>query len=187
MSGAILIPRSITAGTSGHSYASERTLVLNVTFEPIGVVSGRRAVVLALGEKVDVLAESATIIHSAQTHIALPSVLRLRYYVSVPYQRSTPVTRRSVFVRDNSQCQYCGDSAESIDHVVPRSRGGRHIWTNVVACCRRCNTNKANLLLHETNLRLRSTPRPPAKLAWIRVAAGRVPAAWDQYLNLQAA
>lgn len=187
MPGATSIPRSITASSNDHSYASERTLVLNVTFEPIGVVSGRRAVVLVLGEKVDVLAESGTILHSAQTRIALPSVVRLRYYVTVPYQRSAPVTRRSVFGRDNGQCQYCGCSAENIDHVVPRSRGGRHIWTNVVACCRRCNTNKANLLLHETNLRLKSAPRPPAKLAWIRVAVGHVPAAWNQYLDLQAA
>ncbi len=163
------------------------TLVLNATFEPIGVIPGRRAVVLALGQKVDVLAESDARMRSERCSIAMPSVVRLRYFVKVPYRRQTPVTRKAIFGRDNGRCQYCNQKAENIDHVVPRSRGGRHIWTNVVACCRRCNSTKSNHLLKHTALKLRSAPQPPADLAWIRVAAGAIPAAWNPYLDLKAA
>ncbi len=163
------------------------TLVLNATFEPIGVISGRRAVILALSQKVDVLAERNDVIRSERCRIALPSVVRLRYFVKVPYRRQTPVTRKAIFGRDNGRCQYCDQKAENIDHVMPRSRGGRHVWTNVVACCRRCNSTKSNHLLKHTSLKLRSAPRPPADLAWIRVAAGSIPAAWNPYLDLKAA
>lgn len=157
-------------------------LVLNATYEPIGVVSTRRAVVLSLSQKVDVLAETDEVISSEQLRIPIPSVVRLRYYVKVPYRRSAALNRRAVFARDHGRCQYCDRPAESIDHVHPRSRGGRHEWDNVVACCRRCNTQKGDRLLSECSLRLRSTPQAPEETVWIRVAAGRVPEAWHDYL-----
>jgi 5-methylcytosine-specific restriction endonuclease McrA len=164
-----------------------RTLVLNATYEPIGVVPARRAVVLALAEKVDVLAASEATVSSAHLELAIPSVVRLRYYVKVPYQRSAPLSRRAVFARDNGACQYCGRAAESIDHVVPRSRGGPHTWDNVVACCRRCNTLKSDRLLVDCPLELRSTPAAPTRFVWLAVAAGTVPADWTPYLERDAA
>ncbi len=159
-----------------------RVLVLNATYEPIGVVSARRAVVLSLAEKVDVLADTGVALSSERVQVLIPSVVRLRYYVKVPYRRTAPPTRRAVFARDNGECQYCGRAAESIDHVHPRSRGGAHVWENVVAACRRCNTAKGDRLLSECSLRLRSTPRVPAEIGWIRLVAGSVPPAWDAYL-----
>ena len=164
-----------------------RALVLNATYEPIGVVSGRRALILALAEKVDVLAESGDIWSSPALELAVPSVVRLRYYVKVPYKRTAPLSRRAVFARDSGKCQYCGKSAESIDHVVPRSKGGPHSWENVVACCRRCNTYKGDRLLHDCSLVLRNTPRAPAQYVWVKVAAGKVPASWTPYLDRLAA
>jgi len=151
--------------------APSRTLVLNATYEPIGVVPARRAVILALAEKVDVLSESGATISSANLDLAVPSVVRLRYYVKVPYQRTAPLSRRAVFARDNAACQYCGKAAESIDHVIPRSKGGPHVWENVVACCRRCNTYKSDRLLKDCDLELRSTPVAPTRFVWLKVAA----------------
>jgi len=159
-----------------------RALVLNATFEPIGVVSARRALVLSLAGKVDVLADSDDIIRSEQLEMVFPSVVRLRYFVRVPYQRTVPLNRRAIFTRDQFACQYCGRAAESIDHVHPRSRGGLHEWENVVASCRRCNTTKGDRLLSECSHRLRARPTAPAGHSWIRVAAGTVPDAWFDYL-----
>ncbi len=164
-----------------------RALVLNATYEPIGVVSGRRAVILALAEKVDVLAETGSKLVSSRLEVAVPSVVRLRYFVKVPYKRTAPLSRRAVFARDQGKCQYCGKTAESIDHVLPRSRGGEHIWDNVVACCRRCNTYKSDRLLKDCALRLRSRPAAPTQYVWVKVAAGTVPDAWTPYLEQHAA
>lgn len=163
-----------------------RALVLNATYEPIGVVSGRRAVVLALTDKVDVLKSTDEMISSEQLQLAIPSVVRLRYFVKVPYRREAPLSRRAVFARDQGRCQYCTKSAESIDHVHPRSKGGKHEWTNVVACCRRCNTLKGDRLLGECSLRLRSRPAAPTQMVWVKVAAGSVPPAWNEYLGAAA-
>ena len=163
-----------------------RALVLNATEEPIGVVSARRAIVLALSRKVDVVVDTGKQIASASICVPVPSVIRLRYYVKVPYQRTAPLSRRAVFARDHGECQYCGEPAESIDHVIPRSRNGPHSWDNVVACCRRCNSNKGDRLLKECSLNLKTQPKPPQRYMWVKVAAGSVPQSWEPYLNLAA-
>ncbi len=89
--------------------------------------------------------------------------------------------------RPSFECQYCGHRAESIDHVVPRSRGGQHIWENVVAACRRCNTVKRDRYLHETSMRLRVSPAAPRHLSWVTVLVDRVPELWEPYLGDAAA
>lgn len=164
-----------------------RALVLNATYEPIGVVSGRRAVVLALDKKVDVLADTGHRIVSATLSLPVPSVIRLRYYVKVPYKRTAPLSRRAVFARDQGRCRYCGKHAESIDHVIPRSKGGAHAWDNVVACCRRCNTYKGDRMLVNCSLELDTVPTAPTQYVWVKVAAGTVPSAWTPYLDHAAA
>lgn len=88
-----------------------------------------------------------------------------------------------MFARDSSRCQYCAAPAESIDHVVPRSKGGEHVWENVVAACRPCNTRKRDRLLSETTMTLRRRPAAPRELSWITVAVGRVPVDWEPYLQ----
>lgn len=160
-----------------------RALVLNASFEPLGVVAARRAVVLVLSEKADLLHESDAVVRSERVTMPVPSVVRLRYYVHVPYPRQTALTRRAVFHRDAHRCQYCGGAAESIDHVVPRSRGGRHVWENVVAACRRCNSAKGDRLLADTAMRLASLPAPPRPLSWALVAVPDAPDHWQPYLD----
>src|SRR5690606_18760839 len=107
---------------------------------------------------------------------------RLRTFVKVPFRRRAPLNRRGVFARDGHRCQYCGAAAESIDHVVPRSKGGPHTWENVVAACRPCNVRKGDRLLAHTSMHLRRLPVAPRESTWITVAMGMVPSQWEPYL-----
>jgi 5-methylcytosine-specific restriction endonuclease McrA len=110
-------------------------------------------------------------------------VVRLLRFVRVPFTRRRSLNRRAVFARDDHQCQYCGAPADSLDHVVPRSRGGDHTWENVVAACSRCNAVKRDRLLHETSMRLRHTPRAPKPGTWLLLADRSVPGPWLPYLD----
>ena len=164
-----------------------RALVLNASYEPLCVVSTRRAVVLVLKEKAEVLHATDQELHSERMAFPMPSVIRLTYFVKVPYVARVALNRRAVFARDRNQCQYCGAQAENIDHVIPRSRGGAHEWENVVAACRPCNTKKEDRLLHEVGLVLRRQPTAPKELTWIIVAVGTVHPHWEPYLEHGAA
>ena len=126
------------------------------------MVPARRAVVLVLKEKAEVVLSNGVIFRSERVVIEAPSVVRLRRFVHVPYRPHAPLTRRAVFARDAWVCQYCGSAAENLDHVVPRSRGGLHVWENVVAACRRCNTKKKDRTPAEAGFHLpASRSRPP--------------------------
>lgn len=160
-----------------------RALVLNATFEPLSVVPPRRAVVLVLAEKAETVLESGERFRSERIDLPVPSVVRLRYFVRVPFFRSGGLSRRGVFARDGYRCQYCGRHADSIDHVMPRSRGGTHSWENVVAACRRCNTAKRDRLLSETPMALMRPPAEPPRSAWVASAVGHVPPDWMPYLD----
>lgn len=164
-----------------------RALVLNATYEPLSVVSSRRATVLLLSEKAVLVSPSGRHFHSEHLTVEVPSVVRLRQFVKVPYRRRAALNRRSVFARDSHRCQYCSAPAESIDHVIPRARGGQHTWENVVAACRNCNVRKRDRLLHETSMELLSTPRVPNGFSWISTAVGSVPDEWQQFLGLEPA
>lgn len=162
-----------------------RALVLNASYEPLGVVTGRRALLLVLAEKADVVHDSETSLRSARLQLNVPSVIRLRYLVKVPYPRRVALSRRAVFYRDGFACQYCGREADSIDHVVPRSRGGGHLWDNVVAACRRCNLAKGNRMLSDFGMKLRRAPAAPRHLSWLLISLGQVPEQWKPYLGEQ--
>jgi hypothetical protein len=113
---------------------------------------------------------------------------RLLRYVNGPYRRSVPVSRRAVFGRDGNRCQYCGGPAESIDHVLPRSKGGDHSWENVVACCRSCNVRKADRTPLEAGLQLAERPAPPRHFGWIYASTGyQLDPTWQPYLLQESA
>lgn len=162
-----------------------KVLVLNATFEPLGVVPVRRAVCLMLANKVELLHDSGRLVRSEQLAIAEPSVVRLSRYVKIPYAPNRSPSRHGVFSRDSYRCQYCGARAETVDHVVPRSRGGCHAWDNVVAACRRCNARKSDRLLPETTMRLSRPPAPAPPGYWIGATLGSMPVSWLQYLTDQ--
>src|SRR5689334_19366764 len=125
--------------------------------------------------------------HSERLSMPVPSVVRLSRYVRVPYHREVPLTRRAVLDRDGHACAYCGNRADTIDHVRPRSRGGQHVWTNVVAACARCNHRKGDRLLSEMGWQLSTAPvQPPATVAVVMGWAKKEPS-WQPYLTWSAA
>ena len=158
-------------------------LVLNATYEPLCVVPGRRAVVLVLADKAVEVAASDEVLHSALREVHVPSVVRLTRFVRVPYRATVPLTRKAVFARDGGRCVYCGAAATSLDHVVPKSRGGPHTWENVVSACSRCNHVKADRGIAELGWRLRATPTAPTGAAWRVVGARRVDPRWRPWLD----
>jgi 5-methylcytosine-specific restriction endonuclease McrA len=153
---------------------------LNATLQPLAVVPARRAVVLVLKEKADIVASNGIVFRSEHVELPAPCVVKLRYFVNVPYRARAALTRRAVFARDGWVCQYCGRPAENVDHVFPKSRGGEHSWENVVAACRRCNSRKENRLPHEVGLRLFREPFVPRD--GLRLALGRLEPEWEAYL-----
>ena len=158
-------------------------LVLNQSYEPLCVVPVKRAAVLLLTRKAETVAPGDGFLRSERMNIPVPAVVRLNRYVTIPRQVGSSPSRRGVFVRDDWRCVYCGASAETIDHVIPRSRGGTHTWDNVVAACAPCNHRKSDRMLAELGWRLPRTPRPPS--GWqLRGFRGqrRPDPAWEAWL-----
>ena len=159
-----------------------QTLVLNATYEPLGVVSERRALILVLNQRATTIEESDTVLHYSGGAITLPAVIKLVKFVRIPYRHAVPLSRRALFARDGGRCVYCAAPATSIDHVIPRSRGGSHNWENVVSACHKCNHLKADKPLKELGWRLRSLPREPVGAAWRILGTGRTDTRWLPYL-----
>ena len=164
-----------------------RALLLNASYEPLCVLSVRRAVVLVLKDKAEIVHRNGAEFRSERRAVPVPTVLRLVHFVRVPYRASVPLSRRAVFARDAHRCQYCGRQAENLDHVLPRSRGGEHTWENVVASCRTCNARKEDRLLSECDMVLRRHPVAPHASMSLIANAGRVDPTWHRYLRLTAA
>jgi 5-methylcytosine-specific restriction endonuclease McrA len=167
-----------------------RVLLLNATFEPLAVVTAKRAIVLMLTGKAECVEAtiSGAAFHSENLTVPAPSVMRLSRYVRVPYRRAVPMTRAGVLRRDGRRCAYCSKRADTIDHVVPRSRGGTHDWDNCVAACRGCNSKKADRMLEELGWSLTVAPRAPDRAAGgILVLAIEPLPAWEPWLGAAAA
>ena len=157
-------------------------LVLNASFEPLSVVSAQRATCLVLAEKADLVEDDGHVLRSESITVPCPSVIRLRYMVKVPFVRRAALSRRAIFARDDHRCQYCGERADSIDHVVPRSKGGPHSWENVAAACRPCNLTKRDRTPDEAGMRLARPCRAPRATAWVIVSVSAIPDTWRPYL-----
>ena len=137
-------------------------LVLNQNYEPLNVCDIRRAFRLLGASKAELLAKNHQVIHTPTIEIPAPSVIRLQYHVKRPRAR-VKLSRREVFTRDRHTCQYCGKVSRdlTIDHVMPKHRGGRHDWENLVAACRACNHRKGGKTVAEARMRLMREPRAP--------------------------
>ena len=168
-------------------------LLLNASYEPLGIVPQRRALSLLLRGRVDAATEDELTIQGTSTTLRIPTVIRLRRYINVP-RRGARWTRRAVLQRDGYHCIYCGiqlgDSQKgqtltksdfTVDHIIPRSRGGRNTWGNTACACPVCNHRKGNRTPHEAGMPLRWEPKIP-RVGYI-VASGDVPAAWKVYLE----
>lgn len=164
-------------------------LVLNATYEPINVTTVRRALVLIFKGTARPEELTDRVIHSARQSFTVPSVIRLVEYVRIPYERKE-LSRRNVLLRDGYACQYCArklnPSELTIDHVLPRARGGRTSWDNVVTCCRKCNARKGDRLPEEVGMKLLKHRQA---LSWrvghqILLHLGRHQESWRKYLIL---
>jgi 5-methylcytosine-specific restriction endonuclease McrA len=161
-----------------------RTLVLNAGFEPLAVVSFRRALMLVLNNKATVIkADAEHPVTGSNFSFERPSVIVLSRYVKVPYARRVPVTRRGILRRDAHRCAYCAASANTIDHVMPKSRGGTDTWDNLVACCFKCNNIKSDRTPQEMGWRLRIQPKMPVGPSWFALGLDRRQEAWEDFLS----
>jgi 5-methylcytosine-specific restriction endonuclease McrA len=174
----------LAEGKRDRPRGSSRVLVLNSSYEPLNVCTVRRAIVLVLKEKAEMLETGSRELHSESVTLPQPLVIRLVTYVRVPRDSTRRrITRRAVFARDSWTCQYCGRTSHlTVDHVMPRSRGGRSIWENIVTSCAPCNRRKGDRTPIEVNMHPRHKPKAPGPTVFIRVAAPVVPPAWQQYL-----
>ncbi len=163
-----------------------QVLVLNATYEPMNVVSVRRAVVLLVKQKAEIVEAAEAYLRSERMTLPVPLVIRLVYYVRIPRRFSLPLSRRTILARDHYTCQYCGAQpgkvALTIDHIVPRSKGGETTWENVVVACGPCNRRKGNRTPEEAGFRLGCEPSRPRYLAVTLLAGPRAPEVWDKYM-----
>ena len=160
-----------------------KVLVLNASYEPLNITSWRRAAVLIIKGKAERVEHNGKALYS---DFLLPTVIRLRYYVRVPY-KEIPLTRRNILHRDSYTCQYCGYTGDelTLDHVIPRSRKGGDTWENMVTACVRCNVKKGNRTPKEASMPLRYSPRRPYSSLYFEVSKhlkSGMHAEWQKYV-----
>lgn len=160
-------------------------LVLNRDYSALSICSVQRAIVLVHLEKAELVeAAPGRFIRSTSVKHPWPSIVRLNLYVKVPY-RQTLLSRKNVLRRDGQRCQYCGvNDRLTIDHVMPKSRGGRDTWENLVAACVPCNNKKGNRTPDEAGMRLARKPFRPSYVMFIRDFVGHMDDRWKPYLFL---
>lgn len=142
---------------------SARVLILNASFEPLHVCSVKRAIHLLMTEVASRVEDANAVLRTPSSVVQVPSVVRLNRYVRRPFRQRVSFNRKNLFRRDDHTCQYCGERGNdlTLDHVLPRSRGGKTTWENVVASCRRCNSRKRDRTPEEANMRLDRPPKAP--------------------------
>ncbi len=162
-------------------------LVLNASFEPLNIVSVQRAVVLLLKEKAELIEAATAKVRAENVALDWPLVIRLVAYVPVPRRLPLPLSRRTVLARDLYTCQYCGDQPGrnelTVDHVLPRSRGGLTTWDNVVTACGPCNRRKGNRTPDEAEMRLLNSPGRPRFIAVVLLGEANAHEVWQKYLG----
>ncbi len=146
--------------------------MLNVNFEPLHVCTTKRALTLVLAGKAEIVLNGRGAIHSSNAVFELPSVIKLSYMIKRPRPRIS-LSKREILRRDNYTCQYCGRKSRhlTIDHIIPRHKGGSHTWENLVAACPQCNRLKGGDLLTEINMSLNTTPKEPSSSAAYRFSS----------------
>lgn len=173
-----------------------RVLLLNgSTWEPLAVITVPRAINLLLAGKATVVEETGEFLRTMRDRFAIPSVIALKTYVNVP-RRKAHWSRKGVLVRDNYTCVYCGvrpgtvqkdrvitRNDMTIDHIIPRSKGGKDAWTNTACACAACNHRKGDRLAHEAGMKLRWEPKTP-RTSYLVIALGTGPTAWRRYIEI---
>ena len=168
------------------NYFNKKVLLLNQSYQPLMTLGAKRAIVLSFTEKVEVLERYTDKVRSINLSIFMPSVIRLKDYVSFN-NKKIPLNRKNILKRDNNICQYCDSKTTfmTIDHIIPKDKGGRDLWENLVTACVPCNTKKGNKLLKDTNMKLKKTPKSPSFLFNIQKDLSNSQDSWKPYLFMK--
>jgi 5-methylcytosine-specific restriction endonuclease McrA len=161
-------------------------LVLNFTYEALNITSFQRAVKLIFSGKAEVVTGRSQMLKSTRYEMRLPSIIRMLYYIRRPMQK-VALTKKNILLRDDYTCQYCnlkGERLMTVDHVVPKSKGGPSTWENLVCACMRCNNRKNNRTPDHANMPLKRKPKAPKYIPWIRVKRNTLPDEWHKFLFL---
>lgn len=159
-------------------------LVLNQDYTPLTVCSVQRAFMLMFLQKADLVTDiKSKKLRSISSVFPFPSIIKTKAYVSIPY-KGVVMSRHNIIKRDGGKCQYCGTHKDlTIDHVIPRSKGGKSTWTNLVTACKRCNSRKSDYSLDKVGMKLLKQPIKPSYLAFLKMNKGIYRDDWAPYLN----
>ena len=162
---------------------NKKVLLLNSSYEPLMVINTKRAIILSFLKKVDTILQSKNVVRSEKIHFRVPSVVKLKNYTFVK-RNTISLTRKNIFLRDNNTCQYCSknDCLLTIDHIIPKDKGGKDTWNNLVASCNRCNRKKGNFPLETIDMKLMKRPVKPHYLLYLQKYALNEYSNWKPYL-----
>ena len=166
----------------------KKVLILNQDFSAISICSVPKAFLLVYLNKAEMVSHSGNArLRTVTTAYPLPSIIRLHNYVHIPYRNGVVLNRQNIFKRDGGQCQYCGVSRDlTLDHVHPRSRGGKTSWDNLVTACKGCNSRKGDATPEEAQMPLRQRPFRPSFVMFLRDFTDKVSEDWTTYLGQRA-
>lgn len=170
-----------------HGSGYGKVLILNQNYEPLTICNWKKAVVLLYLGKAEIVERSdGKMLRSVSTAIPMPSIVRLSVFYRVPHKRVI-LSRKNILRRDGNRCQYCGrgDLPLTVDHIIPKTRGGEDSWENLVCACIRCNNKKGDRTPEEAGMKLLSVPRRPHHVAFIRHFVGRIDEKWKPYLFMK--
>ncbi len=161
-----------------------KVLVLNQDYSALTVCSVQKAFILVFMNKAEMVSRSHThLLRTVNSSYPMPSIIRLYRYVHLPY-KGVVLSRHNVFRRDNNRCQYCFSTDElTLDHVMPKSRGGKSTWDNLVTACKRCNSKKGDFTPQEAGMNLPQPPYKPSFVMFLRDFSGNVEEDWKPFLN----
>ena len=163
---------------------NNKVLLLNNSYEPISIITAKKAVIMYFLDKVDVVKKSKIVINSLYLKFNIPEVIKLKNYIYIKHSK-IPLTRKNILKRDNNTCQYCGKNKSeiTIDHILPKDKGGNDSWNNLVVACKRCNMIKGNYLLKDIDMQLIRKPFEPTKIIYLQ-NIGKNNKSWHPYLYL---
>ena len=165
---------------------NKKVLLLNSSYEPLNIVNAKKAIIMMLLDKVDYVEKTNIFINSVNSKLLLPSIVKLKSYIYIK-KRKLSLTRKNIFIRDNYICQYCNkkECQLTIDHVVPKYKGGRDSWENLVSACSSCNLKKGNNYVEDINMQLLKKPIKPSYILHLQKYADKDHSTWKPYLFMK--
>ena len=164
----------------------KKVLLLNSSYEPLSIINSKKALIMLITQKVDYIEKSNYFVHSENLMFVIPRIVKLKSYIYIKHRRIS-LTRKNIFKRDKNKCQYCGKTniLLTIDHVIPKNKGGDDTWENLVSACKTCNLNKGNTLLKDTTMSLIKIPKKPNYLIYMQdYVVNKEYKSWKPYLYM---